>query len=409
MHSGSNDGGDHCIIAYSYDSKIMILRVIGDDFFEEDSHDFDPSRAKRPISTYSSSSISSSAPLKVEHLRFIGTQLMGVSERSENIAFWNTARRGKWQQQKLEDTILSLESVSTFVYMGCDSGRIHFTDLEKFPLRTKDNSLLVTELYTDPMKEPITALAVSYDRNPAQEKHYDWETLELCYGTRDGTVRVVVQSPGFNKFGLRSLQLLQTYKVHCCPVTSVSLSGRFLISVCASNHVRTWAMTRFRGTLSTQPGSAPFANFSLTTSQPSLPSTLKCGPYGDAGNSDETQIFCQLPMQLSDTLLVRAADKGARIGTLMSVNGSPITTFSSHDFESLPRMGLKPFRLVMTGHLDGSVQVWDLTKPLEQYQIPQNIHSSTTTQHGGDVTTQELIEIAQKADEAKIALLSHSS
>ena len=155
MHSGSNDG-DHCIIAYTYDSKIMILRVIGDEFFEEDSHDFHPSRAKRPISTYSSSSIGSSVPLRVEHLRFIGTQLMGVSERSENIAFWNTKRRGKWQQQKLEDTILCLESVSTFVYMGCDSGRIHFTDLEKFPLRTKDNSLLVTELYTDPMKEPIT-------------------------------------------------------------------------------------------------------------------------------------------------------------------------------------------------------------------------------------------------------------
>ena len=53
---------------------------------------------------------------------------------------------------------------------------------------------------------------MSYDRNPTQEKHYDWETLELCYGTREGTVRVVVQSPGFNKFGLRSLQLLQTYK-----------------------------------------------------------------------------------------------------------------------------------------------------------------------------------------------------
>ena len=29
-------------------------------------------------------------------------------------------------------------------------------------------------------------------------------------------------------------------------------------------------------------------------------------------------------------------------------------------------MGLKPFRLAISGHLDGSVQVWDLTKALEQ-------------------------------------------
>jgi hypothetical protein len=34
------------------------------------------------------------------------------------------------------------------------------------------------------------------------------------------------------------------------------LSERHLISVCASNnHVRTWNVTRFRGMISTQPGS----------------------------------------------------------------------------------------------------------------------------------------------------------
>lgn len=37
---------------------------------------------------------------------------------------------------------------------------IHFTDMQKFPLRMKDNDLLVTELYKDPNLDPITAISV---------------------------------------------------------------------------------------------------------------------------------------------------------------------------------------------------------------------------------------------------------
>lgn len=32
--------------------------------------------------------------------------------------------------------------------------------MEKFPVRMKDNDLLVTQLFEDPCKEPITALSV---------------------------------------------------------------------------------------------------------------------------------------------------------------------------------------------------------------------------------------------------------
>lgn len=35
-------------------------------------------------------------------------------------------------------------------------------DMEKFPVRMKDNDLLVTQLFEDPLKEPITALSVYY-------------------------------------------------------------------------------------------------------------------------------------------------------------------------------------------------------------------------------------------------------
>ena len=35
-----------------------------------------------------------------------------------------------------------------------------FTDMQKFPLRMKDNDLLVTELYRDPAGDKVTALSV---------------------------------------------------------------------------------------------------------------------------------------------------------------------------------------------------------------------------------------------------------
>ena len=102
---------------------------------------------------------SSNSP-KIEHLKFIGSQLLGLSENSERMAVWNAARQGRWQQHKVPEKALCLESVSTFVYLGSETGKIHFTDLQKFPLRTKDNSLLVTELHSDPIKEPITGTAL---------------------------------------------------------------------------------------------------------------------------------------------------------------------------------------------------------------------------------------------------------
>lgn len=37
---------------------------------------------------------------------------------------------------------------------------ICWSDVQKFPLRMKDNDLLVTELYRDPTEDAITALSV---------------------------------------------------------------------------------------------------------------------------------------------------------------------------------------------------------------------------------------------------------
>ena len=37
---------------------------------------------------------------------------------------------------------------------------VYFSDMQKFPLRMKDNDLLVTELFRDPTGDSVTALSV---------------------------------------------------------------------------------------------------------------------------------------------------------------------------------------------------------------------------------------------------------
>ena len=88
-------------------------------------------------------------------------------------------------------------------------------------------------------------------------------------------------------------QLYQTFSMHTSPVVDILLSDKslgkisyfcfrwfsvkshnlkdnfikicfsFLVSVCAQQHVRTWSVTRFRGMISTFPGSTVLASFNL--------------------------------------------------------------------------------------------------------------------------------------------------
>lgn len=60
----------------------------------------------------------------------------------------------------------------------------------------------------------------------------------------------------------------------------MTLSEKYLVSVCSEyNHVRSWAVTRFRGMISTQPGSTPEASFKIV----SLEAVEPCVSY-NAGN-----------------------------------------------------------------------------------------------------------------------------
>ena len=81
-------------------------------------------------------------------------------------------------------------------------------------------------------------------------------------------------------------QLFQTFMVHRNPVVKVMLSEKNLVSICSEyNHVRTWNVTRFRGMISTQPGSTPLASFNVVSleAQDCHPSLLAGNVIGELG------------------------------------------------------------------------------------------------------------------------------
>ena len=101
-------------------------------------------------------------PLRVpaDDLLFIGGQLVAVSRETGRIGVWH-GTTGNWQSQAVPAAVTSLDVAgSEFLLLGCLNGSIYYIDMQKFPLRMKDNDLLVTELYRDPKADPVTALSV---------------------------------------------------------------------------------------------------------------------------------------------------------------------------------------------------------------------------------------------------------
>lgn len=81
----------------------------------------------------------------------------------------------------------SYDVAGNMLLFGSEKGRIYLFDLEKFPLRLKDNDLLINLLYIDPDEAKVTALGV-YESSMGSER-----CMEIAYGTDLGTVRIVVQ------------------------------------------------------------------------------------------------------------------------------------------------------------------------------------------------------------------------
>merc|ERR1719385_665330 len=116
----------------------------------------------------------------------------------------------------------------------------------------------------------VTALSVYLTPKTMSSTGLSGNWIEIAYGTLSGTVRVIVQHPETVGHGP---QLFQTFTVHRSPVTRVTLSEKYLVSVCSEyNHVRTWNVTRFRGMISTQPGSTPLSSFKIVSLEEEVPS-----------------------------------------------------------------------------------------------------------------------------------------
>ncbi|KAK1330189.1 hypothetical protein QTO34_010375 [Cnephaeus nilssonii] len=322
----------------------------------------------------------------VEALFFVGNQLIATSHTGR-IGVWNAVTK-HWQVQEVQP-ITSYDAAGSFLLLGCSNGSIYYVDVQKFPLRMKDNDLLVSELYRDPAEDGVTALSVYL--TPKTSDSGNW--IEIAYGTSSGGVRVIVQHPETVGSGP---QLFQTFTVHRSPVTKIMLSEKHLISVCAdNNHVRTWSVTRFRGMISTQPGSTPLASFKILALESAdghggCSAGNDIGPYGER---DDQQVFIQKVVPSASQLFVRLSSTGQRVCSVRSVDGSPTTAFTVLECEGSRRLGSRPRRYLLTGQANGSLAMWDLTTAMDGLgQAP-----------AGGLTEEELMEQLEQCDLAPLA------
>ncbi|KAK9542582.1 hypothetical protein VZT92_000429 [Zoarces viviparus] len=323
----------------------------------------------------------------VDDLFFIGNQLVATSHTGK-VGVWNAVTQ-HWQVQDVVP-ITSCDTAGSFLLLGCNNGSIYYIDMQKFPLRMKDNDLLVTELYHDPSNDAITALSVYL--TPKTSVSGNW--IEIAYGTSSGAVRVIVQHPETVGSGP---QLFQTFTVHRSPVTKIMLSEKHLVSVCAdNNHVRTWTVTRFRGMISTQPGSTPLASFKIlsleeTESHGSYSSGNDIGPFGER---DDQQVFIQKVIPITNKLFIRLSSTGKRICEVQSVDVTTISCFMVRECEGSSRMGSRPRRYLFTGHGNGSIQMWDLTTAMDT----ANKGEERKREDAGGPTEEELLQLLDQCD-----------
>ncbi|KAI1284981.1 BTB/POZ domain-containing protein KCTD3 [Halotydeus destructor] len=308
----------------------------------------------------------------INALFFIGAQLVALGCDQGRVGVYH-AMSQHWLVQDLgqcgHQAITAYDKAGcNFLLLGSRLGAIYLIDMQKFPLRMKDGDLLINELYEDPELEEITAISCYLTRTP--KNNGNW--LEIAYGTQSGTVRVLVQHPETVGHGP---QLFQTFKVHLNGINRVMLSEKYLISMCNKMHVRTWTLTRFRGRISTQPGSTPHASFKLlmlddnsfdqirdNPNEPSYSSDFKSvdvGPFGDQDDGDK-QVFVERLLTCDDRLRVLTASSGKKVCDIRSVDGSVISTYCVHECEALA-MGNRSRRYILTGHSNGYIQVWDLS------------------------------------------------
>uniref|UniRef100_A0A2K5XCR9 BTB/POZ domain-containing protein KCTD3 n=1 Tax=Mandrillus leucophaeus TaxID=9568 RepID=A0A2K5XCR9_MANLE len=304
----------------------------------------------------------------VDALFFIGNQLVATSHTGK-VGVWNAVTQ-HWQVQDVVP-ITSYDTAGSFLLLGCNNGSIYY--IEKFSNSRK--FVLFSAL----------SIVLTHKRCVSG----NW--IEIAYGTSSGAVRVIVQHPETVGSGP---QLFQTFTVHRSPVTKIMLSEKHLVSVCAdNNHVRTWTVTRFRGMISTQPGSTPLASFKIlsleeTESHGSYSSGNDIGPFGER---DDQQVFIQKVVPITNKLFVRLSSTGKRICEIQAVDCTTISSFTVRECEGSSRMGSRPRRYLFTGHTNGSIQMWDLTTAMDM------VNKSEDKDVGGP-TEEELLKLLDQCD-----------
>uniref|UniRef100_A0A0N4ZK58 BTB domain-containing protein n=1 Tax=Parastrongyloides trichosuri TaxID=131310 RepID=A0A0N4ZK58_PARTI len=296
-------------------------------------------------------------------LFFIGSQLVALSKTGK-VGIWHSISQS-WQIQNIVP-ILCHDTAGSMLIFGGRNGIIYLVDMQKFPLRMKDNDLLVTELYRDPEGEAITAISVYLTSKTTMSGNW----IEIAYGTQTGKIRVIVQHPETVGHGP---QLFKTYTVHTESIIKVLMTTNHLISMCKNyNHVRTWNVSRFRGMISTQPASTALASFKILILDPdeevSNLEGIDIGPYGD---QDMENLFIQKVVPETNKLYIRLASTGERLCEVTSIDNSNITSFCIHEIEPSNRMALRPKRILFTGHSNGTIQMWDMTTAFDQFTTKQ--------------------------------------
>ncbi|CAL4138560.1 unnamed protein product, partial [Meganyctiphanes norvegica] len=263
---------------------------------------------------------------------------------------------------------------------------LFISDMQKFPLRMKDNDLLVTELYHDPSNDIITAISVYL--TPKTNVCGNW--IEIAYGTSSGTVRVIVQHPETVGHGP---QLFQTFTVHRFPVTKFTLS--FVTMTYAYKQVLPRSIYKLKWILYQNPENTKlrYSEIWLIEKRDIITYLATKNECNQISSQDTNLVFIQKVVPETDQLFVRLASNGKRVCVIKSVDNTTISGFCVHECEGSSRMGSRPRRYIFTGHSNGAIQMWDLTTALEIC----NKGEAERTINGGPEPT-ELLHLLEVCD-----------
>jgi hypothetical protein len=153
---------------------------------------------------------------------FIGSQLV-VLGNAGKVAVWQSVTR-HWQIQGVAP-ICSFDSAGSFLLLGCTNGSIYHIDMEKFPLRMKDNDLLVSQLFEDPNHEAITTLSVYLTPAVCELTYLFMVAVEWLFRAVEWLLGAVKWLLGVAEWLLRPSTETGTYMCICINLFSQTMEG----------------------------------------------------------------------------------------------------------------------------------------------------------------------------------------